>query len=78
MTTPEKIRDNIKKVITDNMLPMDYELELFELWVNKFNPQTASDLARKQNVSAPAISKKLKKGKLMYLEFGSQKLIICE
>lgn len=78
MTPPEKIRDNIKRVINDNLLPMDYELELFELWVKKFNPQTVSDLARKQNKSAAAISKKLKNNKLMHLEFGSQKLIICE
>ena len=30
-----------------------------------------------QKVSPSAISKKLKNNKLIYLEFGSQKLIIC-
>ncbi len=57
---------------------MDEELSMIQILVNKYNPISISDLAKKRGVSQPAISKQLKKGKIMYLQFGSAKIIIAE
>ena len=78
METPTNTIDRFKKVISDNRFSMDVELEMLDILVNKYNPMTASDLAKKRGVSQPYIAKLLKNNKLMYLQFGSCKLIICE
>lgn len=70
--------DRFKKAIHDNRFSLSEEIQMIEILVNKYNPMTVSDLAKKQNVSQPAISKRLKKGKLMYIELGSCKLILGE
>lgn len=67
-----------KKAIDDNRFNMTQELEMLDILVNKYNPMSISDLARKRGVSQPAISKQLKNGKIMYLNLGSSKIIIGE
>lgn len=78
METPENIIKRFKKAIDDNRFSIDIELEMIDILVNKYNPMTVSEVAKKKGVKQPYISKLLKEGKLMYLKFGSQKLIICE
>ena len=70
--------DRFKKVINDNRFTMTEELKMLSILVNKYNPMSITDLAKKRGVSTAAISKQLKKGKIMYLQFGSQKVIIGE
>ncbi len=70
--------ERFKKALDENRFTMDIELIMLELLVMKYNPMSISDLARKKNVSQPAISKQLKDGKIMYIQFGSTKIIIGE
>tara|TARA_R110002050_G_scaffold59870_2_gene133325 strand:- start:2007 stop:2243 length:237 start_codon:yes stop_codon:yes gene_type:complete len=78
MKTPENTIDRFKKALDENRFTMDVELGMLELLVMKYNPMSISDLARKRGVTQPAISKQLKEGKLMYIQFGSIKIIIGE
>ena len=78
METPENTIERFKKVINGNRFSMDIELEMLDILVNKYNPMTVSDVAKKRGQSKAYISKLLKQNKIMYLQFGSQKLIICE
>ena len=78
MKTPENAVKIFEKVINDNYFTMEQELRMLQVLVNKYNPMSITDLAKLRGISQPAISKKLKNGKLMYLQFGSVKLIICE
>ena len=78
METTENTIERFKKVINGNRFSMDIELEMLDILVNKYNPMTVSDVAKKRGQSKAYISKLLKQNKIMYLQFGSQKLIICE
>ncbi len=68
--------DSIKKVINDNHLTMDEELNILNLLVNKYNFLSVSEYARKENISQPASLKRLKSGKVMYVEMIGRKFII--
>lgn len=78
METPENTKKKFRKAISDNRFTMDVELDMIHTLVTKYNPMTISDLARKRGVKPSYISKLVKNGKVMFLEFGSQKLIIGE
>lgn len=65
-----------KKAISNNRFTIQEELQMLECLVNKYNPRSISDYAKEKGKSQPYISKILKQGKLMYLKFGSIKVII--
>lgn len=70
--------NDIKRVIINNQLNMSDELEILYLIVNKYNPMTVSQLARKKKVSQPYISKLFATGKLMHIELSGCKFILGE
>lgn len=78
MENTENIIERFEKVINDNRFTYDVELKFMQILINKYNPMSISDLARKRKLSTAAISKQLKNGKVQYLEFGSLKVIIGE
>lgn len=76
MKKTESTVDRFRKAINDNRFTMTEELEMLDILVNKYNPRSVSDYAKEVGKSQPYISKILKQGKIMFLQFGSIKLII--
>ena len=66
----------IKKVILNNQLNITEELEILDLLVNKYNLVSPSEQARQKGITQPAALKRLKTGKVMYLEMIGKKFII--
>lgn len=78
METPENTLERFNQALDDNRFTMDAELGMMQSLVMKYNPMSISDYARKKGVSQPYISNQLKAGKIMFIEFGSIKLILGE
>lgn len=68
--------DRFKKVIDVNRFRMDEELEMLNHIVNKYNFLSVSQYARKENISQPAALKRIKRGKVMFVEMIGRKFII--
>lgn len=70
------VTERFKKAIDVNQFRMDEELEMLNLIVNKYNFLSVSEYARQQNISQPGALKRLKSGKIMYIEMIGRKFII--
>lgn len=68
--------ERFKKAINVNRFRIDEELEMLEILVNKYNFKSVSEYARKEKISQPAALKRLKTGKIMYVEMIGRKFII--
>jgi hypothetical protein len=68
--------ERFKKAIKVNRFRMDEELEMLEVLVNKYNFLSVSEYARKEKISQPAALKRLKTGKIMFVEMINRKFII--
>jgi hypothetical protein len=68
--------DLIKKAINVNQLTITEELEIVNLLVNKYNFVSVSKYARNEGISQPGALKRLKNGKVMYIEMIGRKFII--
>ena len=68
--------DTIEKVIDSNQLTITQELKILNQLVNKYNFVSPSQYARKENISQPAALKRLRSGKVMYIEMIGKKFII--
>jgi hypothetical protein len=68
--------DLIKKAINVNQLTITEELEIVNLLVNKYNFVSVSQYARNEGISQPGALKRLKNGKVMYIEMIGRKFII--
>lgn len=68
--------DRFKKAIDANRFDMTEDLEMLNLLVNKYNPISVSEYARRNNISQPAALKRLKTGKVMFIEMIGKKFII--
>jgi len=68
--------DRFKKAIDVNQFNMDIELEMLNHIVNKYNFLSVSQYAKKENISQPAALKRIKKGKVMFVEMIGRKFII--
>lgn len=76
METPVKPIDRFKKAINDNRFTMDVELEMIKHLVNKYNFISVAQYARNENISPPAALKRLKAGKVMYINMIGRDFII--
>lgn len=76
MKKPLTALERFKKAIDINRFRMDEELEMINILVNKYNFMSVSEYARKENISQPAALKRLKGGKVMYVEMIGRKFII--
>lgn len=72
MTVIEKF----DKAIKLNQFTITEELEMINLLVNKYNFKSVSEYARKESISQPAALKRLKTGKVMFIEMIGRKFII--
>lgn len=68
--------ERFKKAIDVNRFRMDEELNMLDILVNKYNFMSVSQYARKEKISQPAALKRLKTGKVMYVEMIGRKFII--
>ena len=70
------VTERFKKAINVNQFTIDEELEMINLLVNKYNFMSVSEYARKIGKSQPAALKRLKNGKVMFIEMIGRKFII--
>lgn len=76
MKRPIKPVERFKKAIDVNQFMMHEELEMLNHLVSKYNFVSVSEYARKENISQPGALKRLKTGKVMFVEMIGRKFII--
>lgn len=76
MKKPATVVERFKKAIDLNQFLMNEELEMISLLVNKYNFLSVSEYARKENISQPGALKRLRSGKVMFVEMIGRKFII--
>lgn len=76
MTNSMTVIDRFRKAININRFTITQELEMINILVKKYNFMSVSQYARKENISQPAALKRLKSGKVMYIEMIGKKFII--
>lgn len=76
MKKPATVVERFKKAIDLNQFLMNEELEMINLLVNKYNFLSVSEYARKENISQPGALKRLRSGKVMFVEMIGRKFII--
>jgi hypothetical protein len=76
MKNPITAVERFRKAIKVNRFLMDEELQMMAILVNKYNFMSVSEYARKEKISQPAALKRLKTGRVMYLEMINRKFII--
>ena len=68
--------ERFEKAIKVNQFTITEELEMLNLIVNKYNFLSVSEYARQESISQPAALKRLKTGKVMFIEMIGRKFII--
>jgi hypothetical protein len=76
MGKPLNITERFEKAINTNQFTIDEELNMIDVLVKKYNFLSVSQYARKENISQPGALKRLKSGKVMYIEMIGRKFII--
>lgn len=76
MEKPMTVTERFKKAIDVNQFTITEELEMLNLIVNKYNFLSVSEYARQESISQPGALKRLKSGKVMYVEMIGRKFII--
>lgn len=76
MKKTENVIDRFEKAIKLNRFTITEELQMLNLLVNKYNFKSVSEYARQEKISQPAALKRLKGGKVMYVEMIGRKFII--
>jgi hypothetical protein len=76
MKNPITAVERFRKAIKVNRFLMDEELQMMAILVNKYNFISVSEYARKEKISQPAALKRLKTGRVMYVEMINRKFII--
>ncbi len=76
MKNTSTVLQRFKKAIDNNTFNSHEELEMINLLVNKYNFLSVSEYARKESISQPAALKRLKTGKVMFVEMINRKFII--
>tara|TARA_R110002012_G_scaffold304591_1_gene508158 strand:+ start:457 stop:690 length:234 start_codon:yes stop_codon:yes gene_type:complete len=76
MKPPVNTINKFKKAINDNRFTIDVELEMIIHLVNKYNFMSVSQYARSKSISQPAALKRVKSGKVMFIEMIGRKFII--
>ena len=71
MTVIEKY----EKASNSNRFTMADELEILNFIVNKYNFKSVAKYAKENNISNPAALKRIKTGKVMYIEMIDRKFI---
>lgn len=70
------VTERFEKAIKANQFTITEELEMIKILVNKYNFKSVSEYARKENISQPGALKRLKTGKIMFIEMIGKKFII--
>ena len=76
MKSTENVVDRFRKAINVNRFTITEELEMMNILVNKYNFKSVSEYARQENITQPAVLKRLSKGRVMYVEMIGRKFII--
>lgn len=76
MKNPMTVVERFEKAIKANQFTITEELEMINILVNKYNFKSVSEYARKENISQPGALKRLKTGKIMFIEMIGKKFII--
>lgn len=76
MKRSELIKNRFKEVVQNGELMMGHEIEILEFILQRLNPITVADYARKENISFNGAKEIIKKGKEANFSFGSQKFVI--
>lgn len=76
MKSTENVIDRFRKAINVNRFTITEELEMMNILVNKYNFKSVSEYARQENITQPAVLKRLSKGRVMYVEMIGRKFII--
>lgn len=72
----EKIKNRLIECLENGEITMGHEIEIIEFMVNRINPLTPAEYARREGISRPAAKKKLESGKEAFLSIAGQKFII--
>ena len=70
------VTERFEKAINDNLFMIHEELDMLRAKVKKYNFKSVSQYARQEGISQPAALKRLKSGKVMYIEMIGKKFII--
>lgn len=76
MKNPMTVIERFEKAIKVNQFTVNEELEMLNHLVNKYNFKSVSEYARQENISQPAALKRLKTGKIMFVEMIGRKFIV--
>jgi len=76
MKNSSTIRDRYIEVSSKGELSYTDELHILNHLVNKFNPISLSEYARKENISLNGAKVRLKSGKVMYVEMIGKYFVI--
>lgn len=72
----EKIKKRLFECLSKGEITMGDELEIIEFMVNRVNPTTQAEYARKVGISRVAVKKRIETGKEAYISIAEQKFII--
>lgn len=76
MKTPVNIADRYIKASETKGFNYTDELKILEYLLNKFNPISKSEYAKKEGISIPGVNDRLKRGKVMFLNMIGRTFII--
>jgi hypothetical protein len=71
-----KIKNRLIDCLKNGELTMGDEIEIIEYMVNRFNPISQAEYARREKISPPAVIKRLESGKEAYIQISNHKFII--
>jgi len=64
----ENVADRYIKSSNKGVITYTDELNILNHLLNKFNPVSKSEYAKKENISIPGVNDRIKRGKLMCIE----------
>lgn len=76
MDRSEKIKNRLIECLENGEISMGDEIEIIEYMVNRVNPLTPAQYARREGISRPAAKKRLESGKEAFISIANQKFII--
>jgi hypothetical protein len=76
MERSEKIKNRLIECLKNGEITIGHEIEIIEYLINRVNPLTPAEYARREGISRPAAKKRLEAGKESFISIGNQKFII--
>jgi MOSC domain-containing protein YiiM len=72
----QQIKIRLIEVLEKGEITMGDEIEIIEYMVNRINPISQAEYARRENISRPAAKKRIEAGKEAFIQIGNQKFIV--